>query len=90
MYEEEDDSVFHLPVELTTVAPAVVAEAPVSAAPENVVAAAAKVVPAEAPAKIVNNSSNSGDLNDQDLFNELNAVSEEVIKCRNHILGNIY
>ena len=88
MYEE-DSSVFQLPVYELSAAPAVMAEAPVSAISENPVAAAAKVVTTERPAKINDAYMNSDKLSDQALFDELNAVSEEVIKCRDHILSKI-
>ena len=84
MYEE-DEAIFHIPVEnvAPAVAPATV-ETPVSAISE-----AAKVVPTEKPAQIVDNFSHSDKLSDQALFDELNLVSEEVIKCRDRILSKI-
>jgi hypothetical protein len=55
---------------------------------ENVVAEAAKVVAEEATAAEPTFSF-STPISDEALFTELNAVSEEVIQCRNHVLDNI-
>ena len=85
MEYEEDSSVFQLPTKV--IASAKVFEAP--KAPVSVVAEAAKVVPAEQPAQIVAPLTPADKLSDQALFDELNAVSEEVIECRNRILGKI-
>lgn len=85
MIYEEDNSVFQLPVQNT--APAVVFETP--KAPVSSVAEAAKVEPAQKPAQIINSYSQSDNISDQALFNELNAVSEEVLACRNQILSKI-
>ena len=82
---EEDSSVFQLPTKV--VASAKVFEAP--KAPVSAVAEAAKVVPAEQPAQVVAPLTPADKLSDQALFDELNAVSEEVIECRNRILSKI-
>ena len=85
MEYEEESSVFQLPTKV--VASAKVFEAP--KAPVSVVAEAAKVVPAEQPAQVVAPLTPADKLSDQALFDELNAVSEEVIECRNRILSKI-
>ena len=85
MTYEEDSSIFQLPIE-KPVAPATVFDAP--EAPVSSVAEAAKVSPAPAPAQLVSPKLNDN-LSDQALFDELNAVSEEVIACRNRILSKI-
>ena len=86
MEYEEDSSVFQLPTN-PNVAPAVVFEAPKAPeTPVSSVAEAAKVTPVVQPVTPVVSADN---LSDQALFNELNAVSEEVIECRNRILSKI-
>jgi hypothetical protein len=93
MFDEEVDNVFHLPVK--EVAPAAVAAAPVETAPietpkaNTTVAEAAKVVTTERKAQLVDAFSHSDKLSDQALFNELNSISEEVVKCRDRILSKI-
>ncbi|MBR3322570.1 hypothetical protein IKG13_00695 [Candidatus Saccharibacteria bacterium] len=81
----EEDSTYHLPLEYAE--PAVVSDAPVVT--ESSVEEAAKVVPTEQPARLIDNFSNSEKLSDQALFDELNNVSEEVIKCRDQVLSKI-
>ncbi len=83
--EEQDDSVFHVPHGF--IDPVPISDAPVN--PESTVAEAAKVVPTEQPARLVDNFSNSDKLSDQALFDELNNVSEEVMKCRDQVLSKI-
>lgn len=88
MEYEEESSVFQLPTNF--VAPATVFEAP--KAPETPVASvaeAAKVVPTEQPTQLIAPTTPADKLSDQALFDELNAVSEEVIECRNRILSKI-
>ena len=84
MYEE-DEAIFQIPVEniAPAVAPATV-ETNVSTISE-----AAKVVPTEQPVQIVDSFSHSDKLSDKALFDELNLVSEEVIKCRDRVLSKI-
>ncbi|MBR3177016.1 hypothetical protein IKF25_03560 [Candidatus Saccharibacteria bacterium] len=82
---EEEDSIFHLP--LGSMEPTIISDAPVK--PESTVAETAKVVPTEQPTRLVDAFSNSEKLSDQALFDELNNVSEEVIKCRDQILSKI-
>lgn len=87
---EEDNSVFQLPIS-EPVAPAQTFEAPKTPeAPVSSVAEAAKVVSTHEPAQIVAPVMPTEKLSDQALFDELNAVSEEVIACRNRILDNIF
>ncbi len=89
MTYEEDSSIFQLPTN-NAVAPAQVFEAPKAPeAPVSSVAEAAKVVTTKEPTRIVNPMIASDKLSDQALFDELNAVSEEVIACRNRILDKI-
>lgn len=85
MAYEEDDSVFQLPTQ--NIAPAVVFDAP--EAPVSSVAEAAKVVPTQAPAQIIDSYSQTNNLSDQAIFMELDAISEELIACRNQVLGKI-
>jgi hypothetical protein len=85
---EEESSVFQLPT--NAVAPTMVFEAPrAPEAPVSSVAEAAKVVPVEQPATAVTPLVAVDKLSDRALFDELNAVSEEVIECRNQILSKI-
>ncbi|MCQ2570960.1 MAG: hypothetical protein MJ154_01805 [Candidatus Saccharibacteria bacterium] len=86
MFYEEDNSEFQLPIQ-NTAASAVVFEAP--KAPVSSVAEAAKVEPAQKPAQITNSYTQTDKISDQALFDELNAVSEEVLACRNQILSKI-
>ena len=85
MAYEEDDSVFQLPTQ--NIAPAAVFDDPV--APVSSVEEAAKVIPTQAPAQLTNSYSQSENISDQAVFDELNAVSEEVIACRNQVLSKI-
>ena len=82
---EEDNSIFHLPLEEAE--PVVISDTPIKA--ESSVAEAAKVVTSEQPVGLVDSFSNSEKLSDKDLFDELNNVSEELIKCRDRILSKI-
>ena len=78
MNNQEDDSMFHIPVST------LVLEAKKAAITEQKITPVTPVVIERAfPAY----SSNAPEL---DLYNELSAVSDEVIKCRNSILNNIY
>lgn len=83
--EEMDESYFQVPHGFINPEP--ISDAPVN--PESTVAEAAKVVPIEQPARLVDNFSNSDKLSDQALFDELNNVSEEVMKCRDQVLSKI-
>ena len=78
---EEADAIFHLPTNF-------IAE---QAKPtESIVAEASKITPATAPEpRILTPKTLASKLSDQDLFNELNSVSEELIACRNQVLSNI-
>ncbi len=81
MYEE-DSSVFHLPVNAAPTQ----SYAPVKMEYSGV-ADTANMSITEKPASVVNSYSNK--MSDQALFDELNSVSEEVIRCRNQILSKI-
>ena len=75
---DQDESMFHIPVST------LVLEAKKAAITEQKITPVTPVVIERAfPAY----SSNAPEL---DLYNELSAVSDEVIKCRNSILSNIY
>lgn len=83
--KDEDDSMFHLPFSKTESVN--ISDVPVKS--ESTVAEAAKVVTTEHPARLVDAFSNSEKLSDQALFDELNNVSEELIKCRDQVLSKI-
>jgi hypothetical protein len=79
--DEEYDALFRLPIN-----PATEQAKPI----DNIVAEASKITPAEAPTpRILTPVRPAAKLSDQALFDELNSVSEELIACRNQILGNI-
>ena len=57
---------------------------------DNIVEESAKVTPATTPEpSILTTKTPANSLSDKALFDELNSVSEELIVCRNRILGNI-
>lgn len=85
MAYEDEESIFQLPTQ--NIAPAVSFDDPV--APVSSVEEAAKVIPTQAPAQLTNSYSQSDKISDQALFDELNAVSEELIACRNQVLNKI-
>ena len=76
MYEEEE-STFHLPTETESVS----SFATVSDVTE--------VATTKQPAQLTHSFSSQEKLSDQALFDELNAVSEAVLECRNRILSKI-
>ncbi|MBR0134240.1 hypothetical protein IJM16_03160 [Candidatus Saccharibacteria bacterium] len=78
MNNQEDDSMFHIPVST------LVLEAKKAAITEQTITPVTPVVIEKA---FPSYSSNAPEL---DLYNELSAVSDEVIKCRNSVLSNIY
>ncbi len=79
MENDSIDMTYHLPVDTT----------PIVATPSSIVDETAKVNPTPARIELKTDFSHSEKLNDQALFDELNAISDEVIKCRDHVLSNI-
>ena len=75
---DQDESMFHIPVST------LVLEAKKAAITEQTIT---PVTPVVIEQNFPAYSSNAPEL---DLYNELSAVSDEVIKCRNSILSNIY
>lgn len=81
-YEDETDAIFHIPAD------AVVESARAEVAPDVSVVQAAAVptsLTKEAPFRYTESTSA-----DRNLYQELSAVSDEVIECRNLILKNVY
>ena len=70
---DEDNATFQLPTESKTTTVADVIE----------------TATAKQPAQLTHSFLRTEKLSDQALFDELNAVSEEVIKCRDQILNKI-
>ena len=79
MNEDSTNSMFQIPTDMT----------PVAAPAENIVAEAAKVTPVQESIELKHTFSNTTKLDDATLFDELNAISDEVIRCRDHVLSNI-
>ena len=81
-YEEETDATFHIPAD------AVVKAEREQLKPDTSIVQAATIpssLTKEAPFRYTNST-----VADRMLYQELSAVSDEVIKCRNMILNNVY